>query len=168
MKNGSSSTEVDEPSELDFITSDEEHSFPDDTALLKSILPASIAAPIGENSPLLFPGATITAHQFDVAMASTALRHNLTYACQTDILQLIASILPSPNHATATSRSLTRKFIRYEQQSLLHQCCGVCMRLLEEETRCSNPQCADLGIPHVLFVEVPIDKQLQERFRGKS
>ena len=140
----------------------------DDPALLNSVLPGSIPAPIGEDSPPLFPGATVTEHQFNVAMASTALRHNLTYACQTDILQLIASILPSPNHATASSRSLTRKFIHYEQQSLLHRCCGACMGLLEEETRCSNPQCADLRIPDVLFVEVPIDKQLQKRFRGKS
>ena len=140
----------------------------DNTGLLNSILPGSIPAPIGEDSPPLFPGATITAHQFHIAMASTSLRHNLTYACQTDILQLIASILPSPNHASATSRSLTRKFVHYEQQSLLHRRCGTCMRLLKEETRCSNLQCAHLGIPDVLFVEVPIDKQLQERFRSKS
>ena len=140
----------------------------DNMGLLNSIISGSIPAPVGEDSPPLFPGATITAHQFDVAMASTSLRHNLTYACQTDVLQLIASVLPSPNHAIDTSRSLIRKFIHYEQLSVLHRCCGACMHLLEEETRCSNFQCADLGIPDVLFVEVPIDKQLQERFRGKS
>ena len=120
-ENSSLSTEIEQPGEPVVVNS-HDHSLVSDP----------ISTPIGESSPSLFPGASVVAHQFHVVMASTALRHNLTYSCQTDILKLIATILPSPNHVTSASRSLTRKFIQYEQQSVVHRCCGTCMRLLPE------------------------------------
>ena len=108
-----------------------------------------------ERSPVpLYAGATVTAHQFDVAVASMALRHNLSYACQTDLLRLMATILPGPNCVPSRSHALTRKFICYEQQSLIHWCCGSCMCLLPDGEKCRTPHCVDQSIPDALFVEV--------------
>ena len=38
-------------------------------------------------------------------------RHNLTYACQTGILLMIANVLPFPIHVTTTSQYMFRNFI---------------------------------------------------------
>lgn len=120
-----------------------------------------------DSSEALYAGATITVRQFHVTIASMALRHNLTYACQSDLLRFMTTILLAPNSVTTASRSLTRKFVRYEQQSLIHRCCGTCMYPIPDGERCSRSQCVDQGVPDALFVEVPLDKQLQERFKGK-
>ena len=121
----------------------------------------------GFQSPPLYAGSSISAHQFHVATASIALRHNLTYACQTDILRFISALLPSPNRVTTTAKSLTRKFLRYEQMTVVHRCCGVCMRLLPEGAQCLRTECVQQRVQDALFVEIPLDKQLQERFKGE-
>ena len=77
-------------------------------------------------SEALYDGSLVTTRQFHVTMASFAQRHNLSYTCQTDILKFVANTLTAPNTITSTARSLVRMFVQYEQQSVIHQCCGVC------------------------------------------
>ncbi len=123
--------------------------------------------PVKQSSTPLYVGSAITAHQFDVAVASIAQRHNLTYACQTDILRFMSAVLPAPNSGSTSARSLTRKFVRYGEQARLHRCCGVCMRRLPEGEKCAQADCLSQGEPDATFAEVPLDKQLQERFKGE-
>ena len=112
-------------------------------------------------------GSDITTHQFDVSLSLVAQRHKLTYACQTDIVRLISVILPPPNSVRSTARSLVRKFVQYHEQTRLHRCCGVSMRRLAAGERCSQSECLTENVPDAKFVEVPLDKQLQERFKGE-
>ena len=128
---------------------------------------STISRPTQERSKSLYTESVVTEHQFNVVVASFAQRHNLTYECQTDMLRLMSAILPQPNCAMSTAKTLTRKFVHYEEQCIVHQCCGVCMCLLPKGVKCPRSECALQNAPDALFVEVSLEKQLQERFKGK-
>lgn len=149
----------DSDTESDYVN-DSQSSESEEIAALNETMPT-------HPSSSLYEGSDITTHQFDVSLSLVAQRHNLTYACQTDILRLISIILPPPNSVRSTARSLVRKFVQYHEQTRLHRCCGVCMRRLAAGERCSQSECLTENVPDAMFVEVPLDKQLQERFKGE-
>lgn len=132
----------------------------EDNTALNETMPVHLSSP-------LYEGSAITIHQFDVSLSLIAQRHNLTYACQTDILRFISVLLPPPNSVRSTARSLNKKFVHYNEQTRIHRCCGVCMHHLAVGERCSQSECLSQNVADATFVEVPLDKQLQERFKGE-
>ena len=56
----------------------------------------------GRQEKALFPGSSITAHDFDVSLMLFCQRHNLTYTCQNDLLRFMSVSFPTPNHASSS------------------------------------------------------------------
>ena len=114
----------------------------------------------------MFPGSKITPNEFNVALLSLGQRHNLTYACLTAILQLLALMIPSPCSLPTSNHVLTKMFVDYPKETITHRCCGFCTRLLIDGESCARLQCRSAKEPDAKFVEIPLDAQLRERFEG--
>ena len=119
-----------------------------------------------EEHELLFSGASTSTHAFSVALLSIFHKHSLTYACVTDILKLIGQALPSPNYLPQTQYTIMRKFVDYNDDTLVHQCCGFCTRLLPLGSDCLQDECLASGVQKPSFIEVRLNKQLQHLFSG--
>ena len=100
----------------------------------------ALTAPSSEQSdPLLFAGSSINLHDFDVSFMSLAQRHNLTYACQDDILKLFAYALPQPNYVPSSSYGMRTKFVKFKTMLLSY--CGYCLSPLTEGGLVVQKQC---------------------------
>ena len=116
----------------------------------------------------LFPQAKITRHGFNASMMSLVQRHNLTYACQADILQLCSAILPTPNAVPSSALTLRRHFVNLGEATITHHFCGSCIEELQHSSRCSKQDCISSMVPSSTFIEIPLDKQLIDKFKGKT
>ena len=117
--------------------------------------------------PSLFPDSRISASHFNVAFMSIGQRHKLTYSCQTDILQFLTMILPSPSNVPPSSLALTRKFANLKDDVIIQHFCGCCMVLLEPGSSCSRMPCSQMKEHNSVFVRIPLKNQITERFQGK-
>ena len=116
----------------------------------------------------LFPQAKLTCHSFNVSLMSLVQRHNLTYACQADILQLCSVILPTPNTVPSSALTLRRQFMNFGEATITHHFCGSCIEQLQHSSRCDKQDCISSMVPSSTFIEIPLDKQLIDKFRGKA
>ena len=117
----------------------------------------------------LFPQANVTTDGFEVAFMSLVQRHNLTYACQSDLLTLFSIVLPSPSMVPSSSHMLISKFINYGKDTVTKRYCGSCLSVLQPGTPCATSQCSNQGgMPGAVFVRVSLAMQLKERFDGKK
>ena len=124
----------------------------------------ALTTPSSEQSdPLLFAGSSINSRGFDVSFMSLAQRHNLTYACQDDILKLFAYALPHPNYVPSSSYGMRTKFVKFKTETMLLFYCGYCLSPLTE----GSPCCSEAVQDRAVFIKLSLAKQLQERFKGK-
>ena len=116
----------------------------------------------------LFPQADINTEGFEVAFMSLVQRHNLTYACQSDLLKLFSIALPSPSAVPSSSYMLLTKFIDYGKDTVSRHYCGSCMSALLPGLPCGSSHCSnEVGTNRGVFVQVSLALQLKERFEGK-
>ena len=114
----------------------------------------------------LHPGCNIKEDEFYVAILSLVQRHKLTYACLSDLLELLNKTLPQPNALCVTAMRLIRKYVKFEKETILHKCCGSCLAPLPGRGECLNPACRTASEPDAVFLEIPLDQQIQERMAG--
>ena len=114
----------------------------------------------------VFSCASTSTHEWSVALLSIFYKHSLTYSCVTDILKLFAQDLPSPNSLPQSQHFLMKNFVNYDEDTVLHHCCGFCTQLLPPKSSCSQPECQLAGVDDSSFIEVHLDKQLQHLFSG--
>ena len=115
----------------------------------------------------LFNEATISTTEFSIAMLSIFYKHSLTYSSLTDILKLLAQVLPCPNSIPQSNYVLMNKLVDYNINVNIHYCCGFCMQLLTAGNSCSQADCQlQSNFPKFSFVEVRLDKQLERMFSG--
>lgn len=116
----------------------------------------------------LFPGGEITEVAAFVSVLSLAHKHKLTYACLTDMLELISLMLPTPNGLCMTAQQLINKFVDFKREAIVHKCCGFCARLLAESSQCGKEECRAANLSDALFIEVPLDEQLKGGFKVRT
>lgn len=98
----------------------------------------------------------------NVVIMSIMKKHHLTYACQADILSLLSILCPSPAIPSSVY-TLNRHYVDFDKDAVVHLCCSACKALV---TNALTPHCC--GSPHIdsKFVEVPLNIQLADRFKG--
>ena len=112
----------------------------------------------------LFPESRVTSHEFSVAFLSLSQRHNLTYASQTDILKPLSILLPTPSGVPSSSHTMTSIFTKYQEETVTQHFCACCTAPLLPRSTCLKPGCT--LEQHAVFVHIPLDMQLKERFEG--
>ena len=113
----------------------------------------------------LFPNSVFTEYQFNVSMASVAQRHNMSYSCMTDVLRLISLYLPSPNSAPQSAKTLLSQFVDTKRLPV-SQMLWCLYAIAKSMETCDQDTCKTEDVPNSKFVEVPLDRQLQQRFKG--
>ena len=114
----------------------------------------------------LYPGATLSTHDFSLGLLAIIQKHNLTYSCVDDIIQFLVPVLPHPSCVPRSNRALIKEFIDCKSSTIVHSCCGFCSKLLPPSSQCPRSECQAASLPNATFVEVPLDSQLKERFSG--
>ena len=120
----------------------------------------------GRQEKALFPGSSITAHDFDVSLMLFCQRHNLTYTCQNDLLRFMSVSFPTPNQVPRSSYMLLKQFVDFQHECTVHHFCGNCLQPLLRSSPCSNPECSVKSEPNAVFIHVPLTTQLKERLQG--
>ena len=118
------------------------------------------------DGPPLFPGSLIPSSHFNIVFMSLVQRHNLTYACETDILQLLSMILPIPNNIPSSSSTFTHQFADLKSDVIIQHFCGCCSTPLDQESSCSRPNCTMFRGRQSVFIRIPLASQIIERFQG--
>ena len=121
-----------------------------------------------ESIKRIFAGSPVSEEEFSVTLMSVFQRHRLTYACQSDLLQLLSMFLPSPNGVPPSVHVLNKQYLDLNKDTITHRCCGKCMELLPITTKCTKPECITAKLPDVLLLEIPLQMQLMDRFKGTS
>ena len=111
----------------------------------------------------LYPGSCITDHSFNTVFMSIVQRHNLTYASQSDLLKFFSLTLPSPSKVPPV---LNGKFVNFKEDAIVQHFCGSCTRPISSGSSCEREQCIRAKLPRAMFVQVPLQMQLRERFEG--
>ena len=114
----------------------------------------------------LYVGASVTEQQATIGLLLVASKHRLTDACISDLTEFLAQLLPKPNVFATNSRELQRKYVQFEDETIKHQCCGHCMALLPVSGTCSSHSCVAANKPNAYFLELPVELQLREHFKG--
>ena len=121
-----------------------------------------------ESAPLnsLLPGSSVGCHEFDVALMSLCQRHNLTYACQDDIVKLMSTTYPSPNQVPHSSYLLRKMFVNFKEECSVTHFCGNCLSLLLPGATCSDSACSRSIEPDAVYIQLSLKKQLEKRLQG--
>lgn len=114
---------------------------------------------------LLYKGAMMSEYEFFVAFMSVFIHHNLTYSCAADLLKLIKQVLPIPNFVPQTPHTLIEKLVNYKASTTTHRCCGYCTILLHNKSTCIKDECKLASVSDSTFIEVHLDKQIQNFFQ---
>lgn len=114
----------------------------------------------------LFPGSSIAANELDVALMLLCQRHNLTYACQDDILKLMSITHPTPNKIPRSSHLLMKQFVNFKEECFVHRFCGNCLESLPSSSLCTNSGCSGMFSPDAVFLQLSLTRQLKERMQG--
>lgn len=138
--------------------------------IITDLIPQSVSTPLelvpDPHGTLMFPGSMFTENHAALALFSLGSKHRLTNACMVDIMEMLSILFPSPNVFGLGSRELQRRYVQFESIAKVHHCCGTCLTLLSEEDSCTNHECMISSEPDCYFVELPLDVQLKEHFKG--
>lgn len=107
----------------------------------------------------LFPSSPVDV--FATGVMLLCQRHNLTYACQNDILKLMSMTHPTPNTVPHSSHLLLKQFVNLKDECSIQHFCGTCL----SHTPCTNASCSS-SEPDAIFIRVPLVQQLKERMQG--
>ena len=107
-----------------------------------------------------------TDHTHSVALLSLVSKHKATDSCTADVLRLFSTMVPCNNPFPPTLYLLIKRFLRYEEEIIVHHCCGCCAKLLQNNQVCKSVVCKASGIPSSSFIKVRLDRQLQTLFSG--
>lgn len=99
---------------------------------------------VSASSPL-FTGSEICSNEFITTFMSFVQRHNLTYACQTDLLKLLSIVLPTPSTVPTSSYTLTSYFVNYRKETIFQQFCGCCSDVIPPSSSCQSRICQSQG-----------------------
>lgn len=89
----------------------------------------------------LFKGSTMSVQQCTVAIMSMFHKHNLSYACINDILKLMEQALLEDNLLPCTCHSIINEFVKYKENTMIHNSCSFCTQLLSTDSKCSQREC---------------------------
>ena len=142
---------VDSEDSLDITCSDE--------SSLDSVVPQCTSSP-------LFSGSQVCSEDFKTSIMAFIQRHNLTYACQSDLLKLLSIVFPAPNQVPSSAYSLNSSFMDYKKETVTTRYCGNCLEELGEGLSCLKASCLRTKERPSAFVRVPLSLQLRERFKG--
>ena len=109
----------------------------------------------------LFPSSPVATDVFATGVMLLCQRHNLTYACQNDILKLMSMTHPTPNTVPRSSHLLLKQFVNLKDECSIQHFCGTCL----SHTPCTNASCSS-SEPDAIFIRVPLVQQLKERMQG--
>lgn len=112
------------------------------------------------------PKSSITDHSFNAVFLSLVQRHNLTYACQSDLLKLFTILLPSPSRIPSSSHTLISKYIDFKNDVIVQHLCGSCTCPIESGSSRDQQQCIQAQMARAVLVRVSLRMQLRERFEG--
>ena len=115
----------------------------------------------------LFLGSKIPSPHFNIALISFVQRHNLSYACETDLLHLLAMVLPSPNEVLPLSFLFTSQFANLKSDSVIQHFCDVCSQPIDPGLLHTRPLCCSSQGGQSVFIRIPVAAQLIECFQGK-
>ena len=121
---------------------------------------------LGNQGDPLFPGSIVSSAHFNIAFMSLVQRHNLTYSCETDLLQLLSMVLPSPNKVPSSSSNIIGRFANLKNDGIIQHFCGVCSTPLDSGLLCTRPHCTSSQSRPSVFIRIPVAAQLMERFQG--
>ena len=105
--------------------------------------------------------------EFSTCLLTIFLKHSLTYACLSDILELFSLALPFPNSVPHSKHLLFNQFVKYEDSTIVHRCCNFYSQLLLGDSKCCHTECVAANAGEATFIQVLLDKQLQNLFQGK-
>ena len=157
-----------DPEELDEANSDilseeDDEKTDDESNSLSSEDGASVFKP--ELSPPLFQNSNINSHDFKVLFMSSAQKHNLTISSQSDILRFLNLTMLPPNQVPSSFYAMASDFVHFKAETIRHRYCGRCLNLLATGP-CPKEECALSMERDAVFVELPLENQLKERFQG--
>lgn len=142
-----------------------ETSFIDSASLSSSVEDTEETSLLPNDGIPLFPGSHIPSTHFSISLMSFVQRHNLTYACENDLLHLLSIILPSPSNIPSSASSFRSHFVNLSDV-VTQRFCGSCSSLLDPHSSCTTPSCVASQAQQSVFWRIPLGVQLVERFQG--
>lgn len=113
----------------------------------------------------LYPGASITLAESQMAILSLSLTHKLTGACLSDILDLVSMHCPVPNQAQRSLYMFKKYFENMRSPLVRHYYCQGCLSLLDNV----GAQCGicnqNQGTDPSYFITVSVLSQLQSLYK---
>ena len=117
---------------------------------------------------LLYAGSSLTTSSSSVLVLKYKLRHGLTEAALSDLLQLLRLHCPQPNHLPSSIYYYKKHFSDMQYPVIMHKFCSECTHglgnLSEQQSVCPNVYCsADLSSLGSVssFIEIPIEVQIK-------
>ena len=121
---------------------------------------------LGSGETLVYPGSSIASSDCNVALIHLFQRHNLTYACQNDIMQFLTVLLPAPSNLPRSSYSMTKMFSDLKKECHIDHFCGSCMSPRPRGQPCSKEECSRESEPDAILYRLPLADQIRERIQG--
>lgn len=161
-------------------TSEDSYSFLDsDESISELTNPLQQASPTPDQEPAhpghpsdllsqpLYDGTSLTTLDSSILLLQFSIRHRLSKAALSELLQLVTAHLPS---SAQNQRSLyklkqifTSTYFR-DVTPLTQYLCTCCGKLLQSSTRCHREACE--GASTKEFVYVPLDSQIKHKMEG--
>ena len=159
------------------IAEEDEGDFPEYSELTEST-PTRMRSTTGEaaskeqannrDSQPLYPGASITIGAVMVLFSLYAIEYALTGDAISQLLQLMALMLPSGNILPDSLRKFKTFFSNLDTPFVLHHYCAFCLSNVNKDAKsCANPVCLkefSSKQSKAYFIEIPIVEQLRTLF----
>ena len=120
--------------------SEEERGNDSDSSCISSCSdPDSVEQPLQSTSSQQVSTDSEVENIFDILFMSVAQRHNMTYACQGDVLKLMSMLVPNTSMVPAFAVGLRNKYVCYSKEVAVHLFCGHCLGCLFSEKNVQKP-----------------------------
>ena len=116
---------------------------------------------------MLYAGAPITSSMSSVLLLTFAMKHKLTREAFNDLLSVIEAHCPRPNNCKTTVRTLLEFVGEAKGDIVKHYYCEYCKAYFGRDTGTCNLCGQSISKAGGFFIEVPVEKQLQNFFAGK-
>lgn len=157
------------------IAEEDESDFLEATAFVESTPPCSTTGEADSkgkadhcDSQPLYPGASVTIGAVMVLICLYAIKYDLTGDAVTQLLQLMALMLPSGNILPDTLQKFKAFFSKLDTPFVLHHHCGFCLSNVDKDAKtCPNLACLkelSLKQSKAYLIEISIVDQLRTLF----
>ena len=128
-----------------------------------NLAPSTSSPTVSITEQALFPGSQLSSEQFMIVLMQFCHRHNLSYACQNDLLKLLAQSHPSPNCIARSNYSLMKQFVDFNQECVVKRYCASCLEIKVGNESCSTTSCAG---GYAVLISFSLAKLLQEQLKS--